>query len=110
MRDRTAEIRAIVMQYEGFEFIPLRIEDAFDNAWWESTGGRPVNLDVGVDMTHEGFAVCYSCEKLCLINDSQTFSSHLRRGYQGIVALLRICVHMLLPCLLKRRSPVPSII
>lgn len=39
MRDRTAEIEAAVGRYEGFEFIPLRIQDAFDPCWWETASG-----------------------------------------------------------------------
>lgn len=54
MRDRTDEVRTVVEGYDRFEFIPLRIEDAFDSSWWEKTGGRPLGLDLGVNITNEG--------------------------------------------------------
>ncbi|EPQ52610.1 hypothetical protein GLOTRDRAFT_64309, partial [Gloeophyllum trabeum ATCC 11539] len=36
MRDRTDDVRRIVERYDDLEFVPLRIEDAFDESWWES--------------------------------------------------------------------------
>ncbi|KAF7424207.1 hypothetical protein PC9H_009511 [Pleurotus ostreatus] len=35
MRDSTADIRAIVESYNVFEFVPLKLEDAFDPSWWD---------------------------------------------------------------------------
>jgi len=63
MRDRTAEVRAAVGKYKALDFIPLRIEDAFDHAWWEKVGGKPVQLNLDVDISNEGScssAVCFS--------------------------------------------------
>ncbi|KAF8501502.1 hypothetical protein F5888DRAFT_1238229 [Russula emetica] len=37
--DRTAQIREAVARYEGFEFIPVRVQDAFDQSWWERVSG-----------------------------------------------------------------------
>jgi len=54
MRDRTEDVRLIVDQYDGFQFIPLRLEDAFDPSWWAKVGGNPGNMDLGVDVTNEG--------------------------------------------------------
>ncbi|KAF9468052.1 hypothetical protein BDZ94DRAFT_1154860 [Collybia nuda] len=53
VRDKTEEIRAVVDKYDRFDFIPLRIEDAFDNAWWENIGGPPTQQEFGVDVTNE---------------------------------------------------------
>ena len=33
-------MRAVVARYPAFAFCPLRIEDAFDPAWWARVGGR----------------------------------------------------------------------
>ncbi|KAH9058354.1 hypothetical protein EDB87DRAFT_1626203 [Lactarius vividus] len=41
MGDRTEQIREAVARYEGFEFIPVRMQDAFDRSWWERVSGRP---------------------------------------------------------------------
>jgi len=53
MKDRTEDVRAIVERYEPFEFIPLRLEDAFDKNWWARVGGEP-GSDITVDTTDEG--------------------------------------------------------
>ncbi|KAF8206394.1 hypothetical protein K438DRAFT_1917779 [Mycena galopus ATCC 62051] len=52
-RDRTEEVRAIVQQYEHFTFAPLRIEDAFDDAWWHKVGGRRSESHLQVDLANE---------------------------------------------------------
>jgi len=54
MRDMTQQIREVVERYEGFKFVPLRIEDAFDSSWWELVGGRRVRFNLGVHATSEG--------------------------------------------------------
>ncbi|TCD65230.1 hypothetical protein EIP91_002938 [Steccherinum ochraceum] len=51
MVERMSDVRAIMEGYGGFEFVPLRIQDAFDPCWWKKIGRDPVNL--GVDMTDE---------------------------------------------------------
>jgi hypothetical protein len=53
-RDRTEEVRAIVEQYERFDFLPLRIEDAFDDAWWQKVGGQRPESHLSVDLANEG--------------------------------------------------------
>ncbi|KZT19031.1 hypothetical protein NEOLEDRAFT_1124699 [Neolentinus lepideus HHB14362 ss-1] len=53
MRDRTDDVRRVVESYDGFEFVPMRVEDAFDERWWESVGGRPVEGQLGVDVMNE---------------------------------------------------------
>ncbi|KAF8261628.1 hypothetical protein EI94DRAFT_1745553 [Lactarius quietus] len=35
MNDRTEKIREAAARYEGFEFVPVRMQNAFDRAWWE---------------------------------------------------------------------------
>jgi len=53
--DRTAQIREAVARYEGFEFIPVRIQDAFDRGWWErvSGGAAPSPAELPVDLDGE---------------------------------------------------------
>ncbi|KAJ6576474.1 hypothetical protein DFH09DRAFT_361875 [Mycena vulgaris] len=52
-RDRTDEVRAAVAQHAHFEFLPLRIEDAFDDAWWERVGGQRPAAHFSVDLADE---------------------------------------------------------
>ncbi len=54
MRDRTDEIRQLVQKYERFEFISVRIEDAFDWSWWQRLGLTPPTLqDLQVDASSQ---------------------------------------------------------
>lgn len=57
-KDRTDEIKAVVESYPGtpFEFIPLRLEDAFDPLWWKQVAGdlSTSALSLGLDMRNEG--------------------------------------------------------
>ncbi|PSR75559.1 hypothetical protein PHLCEN_2v9039 [Hermanssonia centrifuga] len=53
MKDRTDEIREIVQKCEGVDFLPIHIQDAFDRAWWEKMGGKPVLSQVKIDMANE---------------------------------------------------------
>jgi len=64
MSDRTARIREAVARYEGFEFIPVRIQDAFDRRWWErvSGGAAPSLAELPVDLDSEGL-FDGSCDK-----------------------------------------------
>ncbi|KAF9065591.1 hypothetical protein BDP27DRAFT_1298063, partial [Rhodocollybia butyracea] len=46
MVDRTDDVRRLIEEkYEAFEFIPVRLEDAFDPKWWDKAGGKAA-LDV----------------------------------------------------------------
>jgi cytoplasmic tRNA 2-thiolation protein 2 len=54
MRDRTDDIRVAVEKYDRFEFIPLRIENAFDAQWWNGVGGQNNHRDLVADISHEG--------------------------------------------------------
>ena len=38
MKDRTDDIRRTVASCPGVEFLPLRLEDAFDPLWWKMNG------------------------------------------------------------------------
>ncbi|KAK0469650.1 uncharacterized protein EV420DRAFT_1495894 [Desarmillaria tabescens] len=57
MRDRTEQIRAAVTNYSALDFIPLRLENAFDNSWWESVGGRPPSSELQVDLSNEDICI-----------------------------------------------------
>ncbi|KAK7033153.1 cytoplasmic tRNA 2-thiolation protein 2 [Favolaschia claudopus] len=52
-RDRTEEVRDVVEQYKHFDFLPLRIENAFDDMWWEKVGGQRSELSLKVDIGNE---------------------------------------------------------
>jgi cytoplasmic tRNA 2-thiolation protein 2 len=65
MRDKTEEIRAVVDKYDRFDLIPLRIEDAFSNEWWGKIGGKPVQQDLGADVTNEGKHMYENSYNLC---------------------------------------------
>ncbi|ESK94693.1 cytoplasmic trna 2-thiolation protein 2 [Moniliophthora roreri MCA 2997] len=53
MKDRTEEVRQVVETYDLFEFIPIRLENAFDKQWWEAVNSGTVE-DLGVDFMNEG--------------------------------------------------------
>lgn len=58
-KHRTEEIRSIVESYAGspFEFISLRLEDAFDPEWWIRVGEGSLSesaRSLGLDITDEG--------------------------------------------------------
>ena len=54
MRDRTEDIRSVVSSYESLDFVAVRLENAFDDAWWQSVGGKPSPPDLRIDISHEG--------------------------------------------------------
>lgn len=75
-KDKTEEIRSLVESYAGspFEFLPLRLEDAFDPEWWvRVSGGRLSDSarSLGLDITNEGW-----CKDDELINISPKFPIH----------------------------------
>ncbi|TFY82833.1 hypothetical protein EWM64_g1175 [Hericium alpestre] len=75
MRDRTEEVRSAVNQYEGFEFIPLRIQDAFDRTWWGSVTGQPIppDLDVDIDIGDENLCASSSSTDASPLSRLQTY-------------------------------------
>jgi hypothetical protein len=89
MRDRVDKVRKVVERYEGFEFVPLRIEDAFDSKWWASVGGRNrlKERDLGVDLSDEGKSIFLSYP-LVTFNDKHP-KNYLFRPCSTHVTLLR---------------------
>jgi len=57
-KDRTEKIREIVSSAgKPFEYIPLRLEDAFDPVWWDGIGGGSIGTSariLGLNMSDEG--------------------------------------------------------
>ncbi|KAI0359973.1 hypothetical protein OH77DRAFT_1471896 [Trametes cingulata] len=53
MKDRTDEIAQAVKRYDDLDFVPLRIQDAFDRSWWERIGGKPFPSELGVSLSDE---------------------------------------------------------
>ncbi|KAJ7285019.1 hypothetical protein C8J57DRAFT_1290168 [Mycena rebaudengoi] len=57
-RDRTDEVRAAVEQFRHFDFMPIRIEDAFDELWWKKViGGHAPLAHLSVDLTNEDLLI-----------------------------------------------------
>jgi len=56
MRDKTDDVRMAVTRYEGIEFIPLRIQDAFDPQWWARITGSPTP-ETYVDLNTEDLEI-----------------------------------------------------
>ncbi|KAJ7066993.1 hypothetical protein C8F01DRAFT_1119892 [Mycena amicta] len=53
-RDRTEQVRDVVARHASFAtFVPLRLEDAFDDAWWQKVGGKPLERHLSVDLANE---------------------------------------------------------
>ena len=73
MRDRTEDIRSVVSSYESLDFVAVRLENAFDDAWWQFVGGKPSPSDLKIDISHEGgfLSVCsrkiYSMSRIDLL-------------------------------------------
>jgi cytoplasmic tRNA 2-thiolation protein 2 len=54
MKDRTGEISALVAKYDQLRFIPVRLEDAFDDSWWSKVGGKAPPKQLSMDISDEG--------------------------------------------------------
>lgn len=54
MRDRTEEIRSAVQRYPSFDFVPLRIEDAFDDSWWATVSVSSNIPQISLELGKEG--------------------------------------------------------
>ena len=43
MQDRTAKVTQFIQaSYPTFEFVPIRLSNAFDKQWWKNIRGRPL--------------------------------------------------------------------
>ena len=43
MPDRTAEVAQFIREsYPTFEFVPIRLSNAFDKRWWKAIRGGPL--------------------------------------------------------------------
>ena len=69
--DQTVRIREAVARYDGCEFIPVRMQDAFDRSWWERVSGGAASspTELPVDLHGEG-----SCDRSSdELSESSTF-------------------------------------
>ncbi|TFK94023.1 hypothetical protein K466DRAFT_580321 [Polyporus arcularius HHB13444] len=57
MDDRTDEIARFVSRYDELDFVPLRIQHAFDRTWWERIGRSTSFSDIGVDLADESLLI-----------------------------------------------------
>jgi len=60
MRNRTDEIHGLLKVYPEFEFIPLRLSNAFDEEWWDKMGGKPSHKVFATDLLNEDTALSIS--------------------------------------------------
>ncbi|TDL25645.1 hypothetical protein BD410DRAFT_743382 [Rickenella mellea] len=56
-KDRSEDIRAMVEQHKEFEFIVLRLEDAFDISWWKQLGGYVPSSDIRANLANEDLVI-----------------------------------------------------
>lgn len=54
MQDRTEDIRSVVERYPSFDFVPLRIEDAFDGSWWTKVSRPNTTPQVWLELSKDG--------------------------------------------------------
>ncbi|KZT02940.1 uncharacterized protein LAESUDRAFT_738470 [Laetiporus sulphureus 93-53] len=54
VEDRTADVEQLVERYSEIEFIPLRLQDAFDHRWWERIQYKVESINAAVDLRDEG--------------------------------------------------------
>ncbi|KAG1762725.1 hypothetical protein EDD22DRAFT_778047 [Suillus occidentalis] len=54
MQDMTEDIRSVVERYPSFDFVPLRLEDAFDESWWTNVSGSNSTPQVCLELSKEG--------------------------------------------------------
>lgn len=54
MQDRTEDIRSVVERYPSFDFVPLRIEDAFDGSWWTTVSGSNTTPQIWLELGKDG--------------------------------------------------------
>jgi cytoplasmic tRNA 2-thiolation protein 2 len=54
MRDRTEEIRSVIQRYPSFDFVPLRVENAFDDSWWNTVSGSSNIARISLELGKEG--------------------------------------------------------
>ncbi|KZT06167.1 uncharacterized protein LAESUDRAFT_701114 [Laetiporus sulphureus 93-53] len=53
IEDRTADVEQLVERYSEIEFIPLRLQDAFDRRWWERIQYKAESINAAIDLTDE---------------------------------------------------------
>jgi hypothetical protein len=87
MRDRTEDIRQEVQKHPSFDFISLRLEDAFDIEWWNRVKRMPQGERYQTDNTLEGENTSQTMRRSSFITARSTFESqHERLHYAGSCA------------------------
>ncbi|KAF9450921.1 hypothetical protein P691DRAFT_773576 [Macrolepiota fuliginosa MF-IS2] len=95
VQGESCRIRGVVESYGAvFEYLPLRLEDAFDQKWWRSVGGPDFVHPTGLDIINEDMF-------LKLLSSNRTSPSSALNAYiaslptqtavaSGIQALVRV--------------------
>jgi len=73
MPDRTAEVEQFIREsYPAFEFIPIRLSNAFDKRWWKTIRGGP--------LAKSDFALRFDLGEVVLTCHSSGSDAHFRRS------------------------------
>jgi hypothetical protein len=57
----------VIQQFGDVDFLPLRLQDAFDRTWWDKIGAGTPNATLGADFADEGTHLNKRTKKKCLI-------------------------------------------
>ncbi|OCH83976.1 hypothetical protein OBBRIDRAFT_840060 [Obba rivulosa] len=52
-KDKISEVAEAVAQYEGVEFVPLRVQDAFDPLWWRCIYGEDAVSQLRINLEND---------------------------------------------------------
>ncbi|KAI0956216.1 hypothetical protein AcV7_006667 [Taiwanofungus camphoratus] len=77
MKDNTAEIAELIARHDGIEFIPVRIQDAFDHDWWERVGGISGSFGLDIQLTDEELLVATLSNRRSTSTPLQSLRSYL---------------------------------
>ncbi|KAI6025858.1 hypothetical protein F5J12DRAFT_810842 [Pisolithus orientalis] len=99
--ERTEEMRSALASYPNLKFIPLRLEDAFDESWWCRMTGKPdmsqLTLELGKDgLPIEGLNPAHSSNTLSPKDALRAFLTALptptavSRAIQVLIRLLML--------------------
>ncbi|KAH7884329.1 hypothetical protein F5I97DRAFT_1888710 [Phlebopus sp. FC_14] len=99
-RDRTEEIRQVLAPYPRFQFIPLRIEDAFDDTWWSQVAPAEdrsrVALELGKDGLYtEGLAIASLSISLSPVDALRSYLTSLPTQ-TAVSNAIRVLIRLLL--------------
>lgn len=101
MQDRTEDIQSVVERYPSFDFVPLRIEDAFDESWWTKVSGSNSTPQVWLELSKEGLITdgrtptihIFSILKLCVVRTPCRFQSDWSNASRSYTVIFIVTAH-----------------